>query len=145
MRFDRPLCDHSAANRRFAPPVVTLAAFALILVSVLLNTAAQLLLKAGTNALGVLTLARGDWQDTLWRMATQPHFVGGVAIYMVSLVVWIMGLSRVPVSVAFPMLSLGYVVNAIAAHYLFGEAVTMGRWLGIGFIVLGVWLVARSA
>jgi len=43
------------------------------------------------------------------------------------------------------MLSLGYVVNAIAAHYLFGEAVTAGRWLGIGFIVLGVWLVARNA
>ena len=124
---------------------MTVAAFALILVSVLLNTAAQLLLKAGTNALGVITLSRGDWHDVLWRMATQPHFVGGVAIYMVSLVVWIMGLSRVPVSVAFPMLSLGYVVNAIAAHYLFGEAVTAGRWLGIGFIVLGVWLVARSA
>ena len=38
---------------------------------------------------------------------------------------WILGLSRVPVSIAYPMLSLGYVVNAIAAHYLFGEAVTV--------------------
>jgi multidrug transporter EmrE-like cation transporter len=43
------------------------------------------------------------------------------------------------------MLSLGYVLNAIAAHYLFGEVVTVSRWLGIGFIVLGVWLVARGA
>ena len=49
-----------------------------------------------------------------------------------------------PVSVAYPLLSVGYVVNAIAAHYLFGEAVTAMRWLGIGFIVVGVWLVARS-
>jgi drug/metabolite transporter (DMT)-like permease len=40
--------------------------------------------------------------------------------------------------------SIGYIVNAIAAHYLFGEAVTTTRWLGIGFIVLGVWLVAKS-
>jgi multidrug transporter EmrE-like cation transporter len=54
-------------------------------------------------------------------------------------------LSRVPVSVAYPLLSLGYVVNAIAAQMLFGEAVTLQRWIGIGFIVLGVWLVARSA
>ena len=45
--------------------------------------------------------------------------------YGVSLIVWILGLSRVPVSIAYPMLSLGYVVNAIAAHYLFGEAVTV--------------------
>jgi drug/metabolite transporter (DMT)-like permease len=124
---------------------VTLAAFAYLFAAVVMNTGAQLLLKAGTNALGVITLTRADWAATLWRMATEPHFVGGVAIYMVSLVVWIIGLSRVPVSIAFPMLSLGYVLNAIAAHYLFGEVVTLGRWLGIGFIVLGVWLVARGA
>ena len=124
---------------------MTLAAFAFLFAAVLMNTGAQLLLKAGTNVLGVITLTRDDWAATLWRMATEPHFVGGVVIYMVSLVVWIIGLSRVPVSIAFPMLSLGYVLNAIAAHYLFGEVVTLGRWLGIGFIVLGVWLVARGA
>ena len=45
---------------------------------------------------------------------------------------------------AYPLLSLGYVVNAVAAQYLFGEAVTLTRWLGIGFIIVGVWLVAKS-
>ena len=119
-------------------------AFAFLITGVLLNAGAQLLLKAGTNVLGVITLTRENWWDTLWRMGTQGYFVVGVACYMVSLVVWIMGLSRVPVSIAYPMLSLGYVINAVAAHYLFGEAVTVSRWLGIGFIVLGVWLVARS-
>ena len=123
---------------------MTWGAFALLMAGVLLNAAAQLLLKAGTNVLGVITLTRENWWDTLWRMGTQGYFVVGVACYMVSLVVWIMGLSRVPVSIAYPMLSLGYVINAVAAHYLFGEAVTVSRWLGIGFIVLGVWLVARS-
>ena len=123
---------------------MTWTAFSFLMTGVLLNAGAQLLLKAGTNALGVISLTRDNWFDTFWRMGTQGHFVVGVACYMVSLVVWIMGLSRVPVSVAYPMLSLGYVVNAVAAHYLFGEAVTMSRWLGIGFIVLGVWLVAKS-
>ncbi|MEJ7669449.1 MAG: EamA family transporter [Casimicrobiaceae bacterium] len=123
---------------------MTFAAFAFLFTGVLLNAGAQLLLKSGTNALGVITLTREGWMETLARIATQPHFVGGAAIYMASLIVWIIGLSRVPVSVAYPMLSLGYVVNAIAAHYLFGESVTLARWLGIGFIVLGVWLVARS-
>ena len=111
---------------------------------VLLNAAAQLLLKAGTNVMGVITLTRDDWLDTLMRMATQGYFITGVIFYGVSLIVWILGLSRVPVSIAYPMLSLGYVINAIAAHYLFGEMVTVTRWLGIGFIILGVWLVARS-
>jgi multidrug transporter EmrE-like cation transporter len=120
------------------------AAFAFLLTGVLLNAGAQLLLKAGTNALGVITLTADNWAGTLVRMATQPPFVLGVACYVLSLFVWILGLSRVPVSMAYPLLSIGYIVNAIAAHYLFGEAVSATRWLGIGFIIVGVWLVARS-
>jgi multidrug transporter EmrE-like cation transporter len=120
------------------------AAFSLLMAGVLLNAGAQLLLKAGTNRTGVITLTRENWPETLLRMATQGHFVLGAACYVLSLFVWIVGLSRVPVSVAYPLLSVGYVVNAIAAHYLFGEALTVTRWLGIGFIVVGVWLVARS-
>jgi len=123
---------------------VTLSTFFLLLTGVLLNAGAQLLLKAGTNVLGVLTLTRDGWPDTLLRMATQGYFVLGAACYVLSLFVWILGLSRVPVSVAYPLLSVGYVVNAIAAHFLFGEAVTATRWLGIGFIVVGVWLVAKA-
>jgi len=123
---------------------MTSSAFAFLFTGVLLNAGAQLLLKAGTNALGVISLTRENWWDVLWKMGTQGHFVAGVACYMVSLLVWILGLSRVPVSVAYPMLSLGYVINAVAAFYLFGETVTVARWLGIGFIIVGVWLVART-
>ena len=111
---------------------------------VLLNAIAQLLLKAGTNSLGVITLTRNNWPAEFGRMAAEPHFIAGVVCYGVSLMVWILGLSRVPVSIAYPLLSLGYIINAIAAHYLLGEAVTVARWLGIGFIIVGVWLVARS-
>ena len=120
------------------------AAMAFLMAGVLLNAAAQLLLKAGTNVLGVLSLTRDTWPDTLLKMATQSYFVLGIACYGISVFVWILGLSRVPVSIAYPLLSVGYVVNAIAAYYLFGEAVTLTRWLGIGFIVVGVTLVARS-
>lgn len=123
---------------------MSLNAFSLLFAGVLLNAVAQLLLKAGTNVLGVITLTRDDWASQFGRMAVEPHFIGGVACYAISLIVWIVGLSRVPVSIAYPMLSLGYIINAIAAHYLLGESVTLARWLGIGFIVVGVWLVARS-
>jgi multidrug transporter EmrE-like cation transporter len=112
---------------------MTLVSFSLILVGVLLNAAAQLLLKAGTNAMPLGL-----------RLAIEPHIVAGLACYVVSVVVWIVALSRVPVSIAYPMLSIGYVVNAIAAWYLLGEAVTPMRLVGIGIIVLGVFIVARS-
>lgn len=123
---------------------MTYPAFLLLFSGVLLNAAAQLFLKGGTNRLGVITLSADNWATTLTQMMFEGHFIAGVALYGVSLVVWILGLSRVPVSVAYPMLSLGYIINAIAAHYIFGEAVTASRWLGIGFIVVGVYLVARN-
>jgi multidrug transporter EmrE-like cation transporter len=123
---------------------MTASALVFLLTGVLLNAGAQLLLKAGTNRLGVLSLTTDDWMATLTRIASEGHFIAGIACYVISVFVWILGLSRVPVSIAYPMLSLGYVVNAIAAHYLFGEAVSAQRWLGIGFIIVGVYVVARS-
>ena len=123
---------------------MTNSALLFLLTGVMLNAAAQLLLKAGTNRLGIITLTPDNWPATLVQMASESYFIAGIAFYAISVIVWILGLSRVPVSIAYPLLSLGYVVNAIAAHYLLGEAVTAQRWLGIGFIIVGVYLVARS-
>jgi len=123
---------------------MTAAASGFLLFGVLLNAGAQLLLKAGTNRLGVITLTADNWVTTLSRIASEGPFIVGIACYVISVFVWILGLSRVPVSVAYPMLSLGYVLNAVAAYYLFDEAVSAQRWLGIGFIIAGVYLVARS-
>ena len=78
------------------------------------------------------------------KLALEPHILGGMTCYVVSLVVWIMGLSRVEVSIAYPMLSIGYALNAVAAWYLFGEAVSLTRLAGIGVIIVGVYIVARS-
>jgi len=118
--------------------------FAMLLTGVLLNAAAQLLLKAGTNAVGRFEFAAANIVPVGWRLATEPHIMGGMACYVMSLAVWIVGLSRVPVSVAYPMLSIGYVVNVLAAWWLFGESITLTKIAGIGFIIIGVWLIART-
>ncbi len=123
---------------------MTAVSFTLVLIGVLLNAAAQLLLKAGTNAVGTFEFSAANALPMGLRLALEPHIVGGIACYVVSVVVWIMALSRVEVSIAYPMLSVGYVVNAVAAWYLFGEAVTPMRLLGIAVIILGVFIVARS-
>lgn len=118
--------------------------FSLVLAGVLLNAAAQLLLKAGTNRVGEFAFAIDNLVPIGARLALNPFILGGLACYVVSVVVWILALSRVPVSVAYPMLSIGYIVNAIAAWMLFGESLGAQKLVGIGFIVIGVWLVARS-
>ena len=115
-----------------------------ILLGVALNACAQLLLKAGVNAVGHFEFTRANILPIGWKLATQLPIIGGLSCYVISVAVWIIGLSRVDVTIAYPMLSLGYVVNAFAAWYLFGEALTLQRLIGIGIILLGVLVLARS-
>jgi multidrug transporter EmrE-like cation transporter len=123
---------------------MTLISWSLIFTGVFLNAVAQLLLKAGTNAVGQFHFSAENIIPVGWQLATQPAIIGGMVCYAVSLVVWIMALSRVEVSIAYPMLSVGYVLNAVAAWYFFGEAVSVTRLVGISVIIIGVYIVARS-
>jgi multidrug transporter EmrE-like cation transporter len=123
---------------------MSLGTFGFILSGILLNALAQLLLKAGTNAVGAIHLTADNWLTTGIQLATQLPIIGGLACYVVSVMVWIIGLSRVDVTIAYPLLSLGYIVNAIGAWYFLGEAVTAQRVLAIGIIVAGVALLTRS-
>jgi multidrug transporter EmrE-like cation transporter len=117
---------------------------ALILTGVLLNATAQLLLKAGSRAVADLSFNLGNAGALFERMALNPPILAGLTCYAVSVVVWVMALSRVDVSVAYPMLSIGYVVNALAAWLLFSEQLSATRIIGMGVIIVGCWLVARS-
>lgn len=123
---------------------MTAPGFALLVVAIALGTAGQLLLKAGTNAVGPFAFALGNLVPVGTRLALEPRILGGIGCYVVSLIVWILALSRVEVSVAYPMVSIGFALNALLAWWLLGEAVTPMRMLGIGVIVVGVSLVARS-
>ncbi len=125
------------------------ASLALILSGVFLNAVAQLLLKAGVNnvtaAIGPFAFSAENILPVGMRLATQWPIIGGLACYVISVAVWILGLSRVDVSIAYPMLSLGYVLNAFGAWWLFGEALSAQRLAGIGIIIVGVYVLVRSA
>ena len=118
--------------------------FSYLFAGILLNAAAQLLLKAGTLRLGVVSLVPETLLSTLWQLGTNLPIIGGLCLYGISVITWIAGLSRIDVSIAYPLLSLGYVVNAIAAYLLFGEIISWQRALGIGIILIGVYILARS-
>lgn len=123
---------------------MTLPTFGFIFTGILLNALAQLLLKAGTNAVGAIHLTAENWLRIAMQLATQLPILGGLTCYVVSVAVWIIGLSRVDVTIAYPLLSLGYIVNAIGAWYFLGEAVSAQRIAAIAIIILGVALLTRS-
>lgn len=123
---------------------MNIATFSIILSGVFLNALAQLLLKAGTKSIGAIHLTADNWFATGLKLATELPILGGLSCYVVSVLLWIVALSRVDVSIAYPMVSLGYVVTALGAWYFFGEAVSPQRLAAIGVILLGVALLARS-
>ena len=118
--------------------------FGFIFTGICLNAVAQLLLKAGTNAVGAIHLTSENWFATGIKLATQVPIIGGLSCYVLSVVVWIIGLSRVDVTIAYPLLSLGYIINAVGAWYFLGEAVSLQRVFAIVVIIIGVALLARS-
>jgi drug/metabolite transporter (DMT)-like permease len=123
---------------------VKLTDFSVLFCGVLLNALAQLGLKAATRVSGPLIAGdAGVWQKGLQLLTVPPLWYALVA-YGLSVIVWLVGLSRVPVSQAYPLLSLGYVINIGLAWWLLGEVPNLQRVAGIGVIVVGVILVARS-
>ena len=118
--------------------------FSLIITGVLLNAIAQLALKASVREMGEIKLSLNDAWPVTQQLMLEPSLWFGLLCYGVSVIIWILALSRVDVSIAYPMLSIGYIVNAIFAWYLFGEALTVERLTGIGVIILGVYILARS-
>lgn len=123
---------------------MSLVSFGLIFTGVMLNVAAQLLIKAGTNAVGYFEFSSANILPIGWKLATEPHIVGAMFCYALSVVIWILALSRVQVSIAYPLLSMGYVVNAAAAWWFFNEAFNPAKVAGIGVIILGVIIISRA-
>jgi drug/metabolite transporter (DMT)-like permease len=118
--------------------------FAVLSFGVLLNAFAQLGLKAATRVTGPLIVPGGGSWNRALELITVPSLWFALSAYGLSVVVWLVGLSRVPVSQAYPMLSMGYVINIGLAWWLLGEVPNAQRVIGIGVIVAGVVLVARS-
>jgi multidrug transporter EmrE-like cation transporter len=116
----------------------------LIMLGVLLNAAAQLFLKEGMRRIGHFEFTWNNALPIALLAGGNVFVLGGLLCYVISVAVWLMVLSRVEVSYAYPLLSVGYIVNAIAGYYLFQENLSLMRITGILIICVGVYFVTKS-
>ncbi|MBW3505502.1 4-amino-4-deoxy-L-arabinose-phosphoundecaprenol flippase subunit ArnE [Pseudomonas sp. NKUCC02_KPG] len=61
------------------------------------------------------------------------------------LLVWLLVLQRLEVGIAYPMLSLNFVLITLVARYLFKESIDRRHWLGVGLVIAGVILLGQQA
>lgn len=116
----------------------------LILSSVFLNALAQIFIRQGMLKLGNISLN----MEQIWHMAlsvfTNIYLLSGMFSYGISIILWMIVLSKVNVSLAYPFLSVGYIVTAILAYLIFKEPLTAQKILGIAIICLGVAVLTYS-
>jgi len=116
----------------------------LLLITVGLNVAGQFLMKQGMGQVGVIGGSLGSMANSLTKAFLNPYVLGGVGAYGFSSIFWLILLSRVQLSYAYPALSLGYVAVTIVSAFLLNETVSPLRWFSVAVICLGVILLSRS-
>jgi multidrug transporter EmrE-like cation transporter len=118
----------------------------LILVAVLMGVVGQLLLKMGMTEVGTLE-SQGGLAGLIQvgiRVFSNLKVLGGFAAYGLSSLFWIVVLSKIDLSLAYPMLALNYVLVPLVAWLFLNEQVPPLRWLGIGVVIVGVVVISRS-
>ena len=115
----------------------------MVLVAVVISVLGQLSLKAGVTQVGAIGSASAPVQ-TFLRMCTTPLIIVGLGLYVLGAAVWLVVLSRLDLSYAYPLLALNFVLIPLASWILLGEKISLLRWLGILVICLGLSIVLRS-
>jgi drug/metabolite transporter (DMT)-like permease len=117
----------------------------LVLASSLLGVSGQLLLKMGMERMGALDLSSlTAVLRTAIQVFTMPWVLLGLGCYGVSAMIWLVVLSRLDVSLAYPLVALNFVLVPLFAWLLLGEQVPSWRWVGIGCVLLGVTIVSST-
>jgi drug/metabolite transporter (DMT)-like permease len=118
---------------------------------VMLGSTAQLSLKHGLNTVGRFEPNPGEpagfaaqFIGFLMRAFQNPFVVAGFALYGIASLAWLIVVSRVPLSLAYPMIALTYVVVVIMSRVLFHEDVTALRYASLAVICAGVFMLSRS-
>lgn len=118
--------------------------FTLIVLGVLLNAFAQLFLKKGMLLIGNVAVSLAAIMELIPKAALNIYIWGGMACYAISILVWLVVLSKVEVSYAYPFLSIGYIVTAFIGYFFLGESMGMSKIIGILTICVGIVIMFRG-
>ena len=125
--------------------VLTLKIFSLIVLNDLSESVAQLFMKKGLVDTHLNLLNLGSIIEFVSTNITSYLVWLGIIIYTLNFLIWIIILSRLDLSSAVPLASTNYIVIPLAAMIFLHEKVSLVRWCGIGFIILGIYFVSRSS
>jgi multidrug transporter EmrE-like cation transporter len=117
----------------------------LLLVSVSFAIIGQLTLKSAMDSVGRIGRADlGSLGQTVLRAAKEPKLWLGLFLFGISALFWLVVLSRVRLSVAYPLVGISYIIIVALARYVLHEPVPALRWVGVVIIAIGIIVIGLS-
>jgi multidrug transporter EmrE-like cation transporter len=124
---------------------VSAVSIALLIISVIFAIAGQLTLKSAMREVGRIGAREvSDAGQTLKRAAKEPRLWFGLFLFGISALFWLVVLSRVPLSVAYPFVGISYILIVAFARFSLHEQVPPLRWVGVAVVALGIAIVGLS-
>jgi len=119
--------------------------FGMLVVSVVFAVAGQFTLKTAMNQVGRIGATEiAAAGDTIVRTLKEPRLWLGLALFGISALFWLVVLSRVDLSVAYPFVGLSYIIVVLFSRVFLDEHVTALRWLGVVVVAVGIAIVGLS-
>lgn len=117
----------------------------LVVISVGFAVAGQLTLKAAMDHIGRIGGAElAAPMETIGKAVREPRLWAGLTLFGISSLFWLVVLSRVPLSVAYPFVGISYIFVVAFARYALHEHVPPARWLGVAVVALGIAIIGLS-
>lgn len=113
-----------------------------VLVSVFLTVIAQLSFKRAVQRSEITEKQKLLW--SMMRLLFGRYVFFGFLMYGISTIFWLIALSKLELSYAFPFISLALVLTCVFGAMFFKERLSFYRKLGIGIICIGILLIAQS-
>lgn len=119
--------------------------FAIALTSVFLNALAQIFLKKTMLTIDAIPVGFINFFNFALSLALNYWFISAISCYILSIGLWMAVLSKVEVSLAYPLLSIGYIITAFIGYFFLKENINFLRIIGLSFICTGIIFVSKSA
>ena len=116
----------------------------IILLSILMSSTAHIFLKKGMMTHALNSVKSDGIISLVWTVGTNPWVMGGMFLHVSALVVWLLALSKVDISFAYPFLALGYVLVSAMAWIWLGEEISQMKLFGMGIIIIGILVLAKA-
>jgi len=112
--------------------------YILIGISIILTTTSQILFKEGVNSHGPLSFSFNQLFSLFWAILSNKMILAGMFTLGLSFIVWIVALSRLNLSIAYPLTSINFILIGIFSATILQESVSLYQVLGTILISIGI-------